>query len=72
MSQERILKAKIGQQYPGLHKEEHCQCMQAGDPSSLCSTGEATTGVLGPVLGSSVQARHGLIWVSPGLGCKDD
>ncbi|PKU47870.1 hypothetical protein llap_1850 [Limosa lapponica baueri] len=63
MSQKWALEAKIGQQNSQLPKEDHCQQVDAGDPSSLLRTDEASSGVLGPVLGFSGKPRHGFIWV---------
>ena len=42
-----------------------------GDHFPLLSTADATPGVLGPDLGSSVQDRHGHIGESPAKGNKD-
>jgi len=42
------------------------------DPSPLFSTGKATSEVLGPVLGSPVQERHGRTAESPEKGHTDD
>jgi len=38
---------------------------------ALC-TGETQSGVLGPVLGSPVQDRHGFTGASPAKGLEDD
>lgn len=46
--------------------------MQGGDPSSLLSTGEAHLGIMGPVLGSRVQEKHGETGESPVKDHKDD
>lgn len=46
--------------------------MEEGDPSTLLNTGEATSEVLGPVLGSLVQKRHGYTGTTPVQGNKDD
>jgi len=45
---------------------------QGGDLSPLFSTGEAITAVLCPVLGSTVQERHGHTEDSPVRGHQDD
>lgn len=42
---------KEDQQLSGLHQVESCQQVKGGDPSSLLNSGEATCGVLCPVLG---------------------
>ena len=46
--------------------------VKRGDPSPLLSTGDATAGVLGPVLGSPVQDRHGHTEDSPDKGHQED
>jgi len=48
------------------------QQIKGGDPSPVFSTGEATLGVLCPVLGSSVQVRCGHTGESPEEAHKDD
>lgn len=53
-----------GQQYLGLHQEEHCQQVEGGEFSSLLIPGEAASGVLFVVLGSPVQKRYGLTGAS--------
>ncbi|KAK4824116.1 hypothetical protein QYF61_010739 [Mycteria americana] len=56
-SQQCTLRGKGSQQHPGLH-EERCQQVEIGDPFSPPSAGEATPGVLGPVLGSPCTDTH--------------
>lgn len=57
-----------GQWYPGLHQEEYSQQVH---PCPLLSIGEAKAGVLGPVLGFSVQERHEYVEEHPVKGHKD-
>ena len=52
---------KKGQQHPGLHQAECCQQVEAGELSSLLSTGEAAPAVLGPVLGSQYEKSMDLL-----------
>ena len=47
------------QWYPGVHYKECGQQVKGGDPPALLCPGEATSGVLCPVLGFSVQERQG-------------
>jgi len=63
---------KEGKRYPGLHYTKYCKKVEGGDPSPLLSTGEATLGVLCPVLGSTVQERHEHTGDSPMKGHEDD
>ncbi|GAB0178098.1 mitochondrial enolase superfamily member 1 [Grus japonensis] len=48
-----------GQWYPGVHSEECGQQVGGGYSPPLLCPGEATTGILCPVLGSPVQERQG-------------
>jgi len=56
----------------GLHEGEYRQEEEGGEPSLLLSTGEVTPGVLGPVLGSPAQQRHGHTRESPAVGHGGD
>lgn len=56
----------------GKKGQQHCQEVIGGDPSPLQNTGEATAGVLYPILGSWVQERHGHTKVSPAKVHKDE
>lgn len=47
------------------------QQTEGGDYSPLFNTGEATSGVLCPVLGSPVQGTHGHAELSPVKGHRD-
>lgn len=60
-----------GKWNPGVHKEEHCHQAEGADPAPLPSPGEATSGLLCPVLGSSVQERLGDPGVASVEGKKD-
>lgn len=47
--------SKERQEHPGLCKKKICQKAEEGDPFPLGSSGEAISGVLGPVMGSPAQ-----------------
>lgn len=51
---------------------KHFQQVRRGDPSPLFSTGEITSGLLCPVLGSPEQERHGRTGESPTKCHEDD
>lgn len=57
--------SKEGQVYLGLCYEKHHQQVKKGGPFPLLSTGETSSRVLGPVLGSTVEERHGHTGESP-------
>lgn len=50
---------KEGLQYCGLHEASYCQQLGGNDPFPLLSIGEATPGVLCPVVVLPVKGRHG-------------
>ncbi|RMC05426.1 hypothetical protein DUI87_18618 [Hirundo rustica rustica] len=47
------------QWYCGVHQEECAQQVKGADPALLLSPGDAASGVVCPVLGSTVQEKHG-------------
>ncbi|RMC17428.1 hypothetical protein DUI87_06010 [Hirundo rustica rustica] len=61
-----------GQWCPGIHLEDHFQQTMGADPAPLLCSGEATSGVLCPVLCSTVQERHEGPGVGPVEDYKDD
>jgi len=64
--------SKGSELYPGLHKAKYWEQVEGRDPSPLLGAGEATPGVLCPVLGSSVRERHGHTGESPMKSHKGD
>lgn len=60
------------QWYPCVHWEEHCQQIKGADPAPVPHPGEATSGLLCQILGSSVQERHESLGVGPVEDYKDD
>ncbi|GAB0190296.1 mitochondrial enolase superfamily member 1 [Grus japonensis] len=73
MSQQCALVAKKANGiYPGAHEEERGQQVEGGYPPPLLCPGEATSGILCPVLGSPVPDRQGTTGDSPEEGYKDD
>lgn len=61
-----------GKWYPVLQYKEHCQQVKGGDPSPLLSTVEATAGMLGPVLGCTVQKAQGHTGKGPTKGQENE
>ena len=61
-----------GQWCPGVHWEQRGQQVGGGDPAPLLCPGEATSGVLCPVLGSPVLERLGTTGDGPAEGYKGD
>ena len=55
-----------------MHYKEHGQKGKGGDPCPLLCPGEATSGMLCPVQGSSVQERRGSPRKSSAEGHKDN
>jgi len=72
MSQQCTLAAKAASGVLGYIRQRYFQQVKEGDPGPLLSTGGATPGVLCPVLGSSVQERHGHAGHSQMKCHKDD
>lgn len=72
MNQQRVLVAKKVKGYPGVHLEQHSQQIEGGEPTLFLSLGEAMSGVLCPVLDSSVQERNGAPGTSPAEVYKDN
>lgn len=60
------------QLFPGQHLEYCIQQVEGGDPFPLLGTGEATPGMLGPGVGSSVQERCGAAGETPTKCCRDE
>lgn len=56
----------------GKKGQQHCKEITGGKPSPLCNIGEATPGLLYPVLGSSVKERYGHTKGSPAKVHKED
>jgi len=54
-----------------VHQEECGQQVEGGSPSPLHCPSEASSGVLGPVLGSPLQERLRATGESPAEGYKD-
>jgi len=58
--------------HAGVHLEECGQQVKGGSSPPLLCPGEASSGVLCPVLGSPVQERQGTTGESPEEGYEDD
>jgi len=58
--------------YPALHPKKCGEQGEGGDPDHLLCSGESSPGLLHPVVGSSVQERHGPVRVHPQEGYKND
>lgn len=61
-----------GQWYPGVEWEECRQHLKVGEPPPLLCPSENISGVFCPVLGSSMQERHGATGEGPAEGCEED
>ena len=57
---------------PGVHGMECGQQVRGGDPPPLLCPGQASPGVLYPVLSSLAEKRQGSPGESPAVGHKDD
>lgn len=65
MNQQRALAVQKANRIRGCTKRKHGQQATGGDPAPLLCAGEASPGILSPVVESSVQERHRPVGAHP-------